>query len=316
MPKRLVSWGVLLFSFAMILLAYEPADSGWSYNFDWTYHVPIITMPNLGYWIMGGIAIGLSLFFMIGALRNGWHEKIEKFVHERAYYPGFIVFWIVYIIGFIKGVGAVISLSPPSWIVYLVFFSGLVLFLLIPFMYFKGLSELKRRHPVLAVPSEDKEFDIKGELPSIDIVLDEVRRKLDFQFEQLDGLSTKSGIALGVAGVIFTLLVTNLLNQSSTIPNLYLAKTALIPIFISLVLSFVPIYIIKWHRPPNLNRLRDYYIVKKMESTKLNVIDKCLEGVDINQKLIDRLFYLIKCSYILLLIGLALLAVWIGIIIW
>lgn len=154
------------------------------------------------------------------------------------------------------------------------------------------------------------------ELPSIDVVLDEVRRKLDFQFEQIDGVSTKSGIVLGVAGVIFTLLVTNLLSQSSTISNLFLAKIALIPIFVSLVLSFVPIYIIKWDRPPNLNRLRDYYIVKNIENTKLNVVDKCLEAVDNNQKLISKLFCLIKCSYILLLIGLALLAIWIGMIIW
>ncbi len=36
------------------------------------------------------------------------------------------------------------------------------------------------------------------ELPSIDIVLDEARRTLDFQFKQLDGLDTKSGIMLGI----------------------------------------------------------------------------------------------------------------------
>lgn len=154
------------------------------------------------------------------------------------------------------------------------------------------------------------------ELPSIDIVLDEVRRKLDFQFEQLDGLGTKSGIVLGIAGVIFTLLVTNLLGQSNTAINLTLAKIALVPIFISIVLSFVPIYIIKWDRPPNLNRLREYYIVKDTENTKLNVIDKCLEAVDKNQKLIDNLFLVIKFSHFLLLLGLVLLAVWVGMIIW
>jgi len=156
----------------------------------------------------------------------------------------------------------------------------------------------------------------KQELPSIDIVLDEARRRLDFQFEQLDGLSTKSGILLGVAGVIFTLLVTNFLDKSNTIDNLILAKIALVPIFASLVMSFVPIYIIKWNRPPNLDRLRDYYIVKDPEHSKLNVIDECLKAVEKNQKLLDKLFRLIKYSYILLLIGLVLLAVWIGIIIW
>ena len=153
------------------------------------------------------------------------------------------------------------------------------------------------------------------ELPSIDIVLDEVRRKLDFQFEQLDGLRTKSGIVLGIAGVIFTLLITNLLGQSNTINNLTLAKIALVPIFTSIVLSCVPIYIRKWNRPPKLERLRDYYIAIDAEDTKLNVIDKCLEAIDENQSLLDKLFRIIKCSYFLLLVGLVLLAIWIGIII-
>jgi hypothetical protein len=88
------------------------------------------------------------------------------------------------------------------------------------------------------------------------------------------------------------------------------------PILISLILDFIAIFIMKWDRPPNLNRLRDYYIVKDTEETKLNVIDKCLEAVDKNQKLIDMLFRLVKCSYILLLVGLVLLAAWIAIIIW
>ncbi len=54
------------------------------------------------------------------------------------------------------------------------------------------------------VSDEEKETMTDEELPSIDIVLDEVRRTLDFQFELLDGLVTKSGIVLGVSGVIWT----------------------------------------------------------------------------------------------------------------
>lgn len=150
------------------------------------------------------------------------------------------------------------------------------------------------------------------ESPSIDIVLEEARRRLDFQFDQLDGLVTKSGIVFGAAGIIFTLLVTHILDQSSIPPNLSLFAGTLILIFSSLVLSLVPIYIMKWHRPPDLNRLRDYYIVKDVGTTKLNVIDICLEAVDSNRKLLDKLFCLIKCSYILLLVGLVLLAVWLG----
>lgn len=154
------------------------------------------------------------------------------------------------------------------------------------------------------------------EPPSIDIVLDEVRRKLDFQFEQLDGLNTKSGILLGVAGVIFTLLVTNLLGQSDKVNNLILAKVALIPIFVSIVLSFVPIYIRKLKRPPNLERLRFHYIVKDSKETKLKIIDICREAVKDNQELLKIIVRLIKCSYVSLLLGLGLLAIWIGTIVW
>ena len=154
------------------------------------------------------------------------------------------------------------------------------------------------------------------ELPSTDIVLDEVRRKLDFQFDQLDGLGTKSGMVLGIAGVIFTLLVTNLLGQSSITTNLTLAKIALVPIFASIVLSFVPIYIRKWNRPPKLERLRFHYIVEDAEETKLKIIDICMKDVEDNDKLLKRIVRFIKCSYVLLLVGLVLLAVWIGIVIW
>jgi len=166
------------------------------------------------------------------------------------------------------------------------------------------------------IPNEGESSTTNQALPSIDVVLDETRRSLDFQFDQLNGIVTKSGIVLGVGGIIFTLLVTHILDQSTISPNLFLFTTTLILIFVSLILSFVPIYIIKWNRPPNLNRLRDYYIVKDVGTTKLNVIDKCLEAVDSNKKLIDKLFRLIKGSYIVLLIGLILLAVWLGISVW
>lgn len=178
----------------------------------------------------------------------------------------------------------------------------------------EAVNSLTNSTPEL--PHEDEGTIDSQALLSIAVVLDEVRRRIDFQFEQIDGLVTKSGIVLGVAGVIFTLLVTNIFGQSNPPPDLFLAKIAMIPIFISLILSFIPIYIMKWDRPPDLNRLRDYYIVKDIGITKLNIIDKCLEAVGNNKKLIDKLFRLIKCSYVFLLVGLALLAVWIGTNIW
>lgn len=153
-------------------------------------------------------------------------------------------------------------------------------------------------------------------LPSIDIVLDEVRRTLDFQFEQLDGLDTKSGIVLGIAGVILALLVTSLLGQSSSVVNSSLVKVALAAIILSLILSFVTIYIRKYNRPPNLERLRSYYISLDAEETKRNIIDISMDAIQKNEELIHRRVCLVKCSYFILGIGLGLLAVWIGLVLW
>ena len=153
------------------------------------------------------------------------------------------------------------------------------------------------------------------ELPSIDIVLDEVRRTLDFQFKILDGLVTKSGIVLGVSGVIITLLVTSLI-EKSTLANSVLVEVALVPIFLSLVLSFVSISIGKWDKPPQLERLRSHYITQPANETKLIVIDIIRDAIEKNDKHIKVRICLWKSSYCILAIGIGLLAVWIGTVIW
>jgi hypothetical protein len=314
MPKRIVSWAVLLFSFAIISFGYKSETNQWGVSFDNETIIPNISIPYIVYEVLGIIAIAVSIFFIFASFYK-WRETVEEWVNKKGYYPSFIIFIVVYGIGFIRGLSAVISIEPPIWIRYLVLCFGLGLLVILIIWYVKGIAELKRQNLIQPVPAKG-DSGLVEELPSIDIVLDEVRRKLDFQFEQLDGLAIKAGIVLGVAGVIFTLLVTNLLSQPSISLNLYLAKVALIPIILALVLAFIAIYILTWDRPPKLERLRDYYIVKDAQVTKLNVIDKCLEAIEKNKKLMDRLFFLVKCSYFLLLIGFVLLAVWIGTNIW
>ena len=153
-------------------------------------------------------------------------------------------------------------------------------------------------------------------LPSIDIVLDEVRRTLDFQFEQLDGMDTKSGIVLGIAGVVLTLLVTSLLGLSDAAANSLLVKVALAPILLSLILSFILISVRKWDKPPQLERLRSHYIAEPADETKLKVIDISMEAIEKNDKRIKTRVRLLKSSYFILAVGLGLLAVWIAVVVW
>ena len=147
-------------------------------------------------------------------------------------------------------------------------------------------------------------------LPSIDIVLDEVRRKLDFQFEQIDSLDTKSGILLGITGVLMALLMTNIITQPN-LPNLILVKVALIPIFVSLLLSFISIATRKWDKPPQLDRLRSYYINQGEDETKLKIIDIVMDAISKNKKPIEEKICLWKWSYSVLALGIGLLAVWV-----
>ena len=165
------------------------------------------------------------------------------------------------------------------------------------------------------VPEETKETTMEQELPSIDIVLDEARRTLDSQFEQLGSLVTKSGVVLGVSGVILTLLINSFLGESD-LANSLLIKAAFAPIALSLILSLISISIGRWDKPPQLERLRSHYITQPANETKLKIIDIVMEAIENNDKRITTRVRLWKSSYFILGIALVLLAIWLGIAIW
>ncbi len=149
--------------------------------------------------------------------------------------------------------------------------------------------------------------------PSINEVLEETRRTLDFQFEQLDGLDTKSGIVLGVDGVIITLLITALLEKPDLFNSLWLKiliAIVLVIFFISLFISFRNIRIIKWSKPPEIINLRTGYLMEDAQTTKLKIIDTMIEkGIKKNDILLDKGFRLYKWSYRMLFTGLVVIAI-------
>jgi len=145
------------------------------------------------------------------------------------------------------------------------------------------------------------------EFPSIDIVLDEARRALDFQFKQLDGLDTKSGMMLGIAGVVITLLVSTLIGMPD-LNNSLLVKIigAIIGVTlsISLILSYVNLRIGKWNKPPEIDTLIKDYASKDLHTTKCKIVGTIQEAIQKNDKLLEERFFLYKRSYTVLFIGL------------
>jgi hypothetical protein len=124
MLKKSVSYGLLLFSWSMILLAYKPADSG---------------IANLVYWIMGGIGGVLSLFLVISAFWEKWSKRVEDFIEKQLDLLLFVILWSVFIVGYLQAIGSLVSSSQSNWLVESTFYAGFVLFLLIPAHYFKEL---------------------------------------------------------------------------------------------------------------------------------------------------------------------------------
>jgi hypothetical protein len=130
--NRVVSFGVLVFFFAVVMLSFQPSAEPVSFVLS------IPPFPTWWYRVLGIAAIAISLAFLITAIRTKWSEKAEAWLANQVVYPiWFIIFEGLYTISFLKGIGTVIESSPPKWIVYLAFYFGFALFLYIPVIAFK-----------------------------------------------------------------------------------------------------------------------------------------------------------------------------------
>ena len=120
MPNRMMSFAVLLFSFAVVLLGFQPKAGTPTASYNREFHVPVITPPVQTYWVVGSLVIAASLLFIIVACRQDWSKSVKKFMTQRAYIylPVSLVFWLLYVVTWLKGVAAILSISPPHWVVY------------------------------------------------------------------------------------------------------------------------------------------------------------------------------------------------------
>jgi hypothetical protein len=176
----------------------------------------------------------------------------------------------------------------------------------------RGLKDSSDTHCCEEIKSDKIITVTEQESPSIDIVLDEAKRTLDFQFEQLDALDTKSGILLGIAGVVITVLV----SASIGIPDLrgsLIAKIMVsiiaVTLFTSLILSYWNLRIGKWHKPPELDALINDYVSKDSHTTKCKLIGTIQQAVKENEELLQRRFFLYERSHDILFAGLALVTI-------
>jgi hypothetical protein len=155
-------------------------------------------------------------------------------------------------------------------------------------------------------------------LPSINIVFDEVRRRLDFQFELLASHDFKASIVLGTDSVVIAILLAALPLAQSQLDNLsnvmeykilllVMIVISLFTLFGSIILSVIVLWIRNYNRPPSLDRLRHHYIAEPVDATQLQLIDSFMEAIDKNEKTVKRQSSFIKIATVLLIIGLLIL---------
>jgi len=146
------------------------------------------------------------------------------------------------------------------------------------------------------------------DLPSLDLVSEAAQKELDFQFEQVNSLDTKASISLASAGIMLAALIGFLTERPAVeISGFLIAGTLLISM--SAILAVITLWVRQFERPPNLERLRAYYIVQTEEETKIEAVDAILEALSSNNNRIYSKSQTLTASYAMLGLGIVAMAV-------
>ncbi|MFC2066797.1 hypothetical protein ACFLUO_07090 [Chloroflexota bacterium] len=144
---HIMSSGILLFLFGLILLAVKQSTVS-------IFGYEIWEISNLHYQVLGLIAIILSLIFSVAIFYESLAVRLERFLEgmPRSYVQGVIkylycwlIFWLVYIVGWLKGLSGI---PADSAAFHVAFWIGFIWFLVIGFAWFKGISWRRKRYHV------------------------------------------------------------------------------------------------------------------------------------------------------------------------
>jgi len=138
MSKYALSQGILLFSFAMILLGLP--ETAIQENPVVIFGCKLPVFPPEFYKGLGIFAVAISIVLMVAVFYKKWESKIEAFLEElpRTRRQGFVklLFFafslLVYVIGWLKGLA---NISPECLIFDVVFWVGLIWFFIIPIVW-------------------------------------------------------------------------------------------------------------------------------------------------------------------------------------
>lgn len=144
--SRMLSHGILLFFFGLILLAVKQQSTPVIFGFE------IPTFPLGFYRAFGVVAIVMSVLFMIAVFQKRLAAKLEKFLEERprSRWQGGIqwLFWVVllfvYMVGWLKGFSSIPVEGFAYWVAVCIGFVWFCIFCIIPIVWFKVIFQRRK----------------------------------------------------------------------------------------------------------------------------------------------------------------------------
>ena len=136
-------------------------------------------------------------------------------------------------------------------------------------------------------------------LETLELIYNEVKDRLNTQFQSLDGLNTKASVIIGFVGVIIGISL-QLYSQS----NSYLFGSCMTLFLISIFFSFSAYKIKSYRRDPEPRDLTEKYLREDDKEVKKQLIDNFIESFEENKNKIEEKGKYINYSLILLFVGL------------
>jgi hypothetical protein len=134
---------------------------------------------------------------------------------------------------------------------------------------------------------------------TLELIYNEVKDRLNIQFQSLDGLNTKASVIVGFVGVIIGISL-NLYSDE----NLHLFIGSMLLFLGSAFLSFSAYKIGGYRRDPEPRKLTEKYLREDDKKVKKQLIDNFIQSYEDNKNRIEKKVKYINYSLILLFIGL------------
>lgn len=133
----------------------------------------------------------------------------------------------------------------------------------------------------------------KSNFPSLEIVFDEVRRRIESQHHSIESLNTRAGILLGLCALILT---SSIWSWQSLLPAIWLKIILLVLILVSASCSLLGYMVKSYRMDPAPGPLVDEYLEKEINTTKRQILVNWVESYSENERKIDDKVRLIMAS--------------------